>query len=66
VKRRQLTAANENAIAVSLRLHYQESMNNLDLAGSDIAGHFLREAGNAWDAYRAFMGYPMHNTGESR
>lgn len=58
----KLTAEHRYTICWSLRCKFSDSMNRLDMTGScaSHASHFLRAAGETWDAYKAFTGSPMH------
>lgn len=57
--RPRLTDEHRLTIRLALRGEYDQSMKLLDFHGG-VAGVFLRSAGNAWDAYKAFTGRRMH------
>lgn len=59
MKRRKLTEEHRFTICVALRLQYDTAIRFLDMH-EPYASHFLVSAGKAWDAYKAFSGYPMN------
>lgn len=56
----RLTEHQRLTIRLALRGDYDRAMACLDMHGIS-AGHFLEYAGDAWDAYKAFSGHPMHS-----
>lgn len=53
-----LTDTQKVAIRLALRADYENSMRQLDMI-SPWGMPWFRHAANAWDAYRAFTGYPL-------
>lgn len=56
----KLTERQGFTIRLALRAEYERSMEFLNLH-SFFASHYLVQAGEAWDAYKAFTGYPIHD-----
>lgn len=64
-RRRKLTESQEFMICLALRQCYERYMNHLNMHDPH-AGYWLRDAGQAWDTYKAFTGYPLHYFEEPR
>ena len=56
----KLTDADNMAIRQALRADYENSMRNLDMI-APWGMTWLKFAGHAWDAYRAFCGHTMQD-----
>lgn len=54
----KLTETDRFTISVALTSAYQRSMENLDMTDG-AASFWLRNASDAWDAYKAFVGYSI-------
>ena len=60
-RQRKLTEATTFRIRLALRRDYYRSMQCLDFTGpaAEHAGFYIREAGEAWDAYKELAGTSM-------
>lgn len=56
----KLTEEHRFTIRLALRRQYRSAMENLDMHG-ERASFWLRQAGEAWHAYQAFTGTPVHD-----
>lgn len=54
----KLTVTNRFTIQVALTNTYRQSMQALDMTDGN-AAFWLRNASDAWDAYKAFVGYSI-------
>jgi hypothetical protein len=61
----KLTDAHRLAIRLALRKQCGQALEHLDLI-NDTTSVWLKNAGEACDAYRGFTGYPMYDESEAR